>query len=96
MTNVQSLNRRYVRISNVVATDLAGNTLLLDAQQWAYFEFDRIASTIWAHLETPCTLPALVEALRGGFDVDEARCLHDTKHFLDDMIAQGLVTVVAD
>lgn len=96
MTDGDSLTQRYVHTSDAIATEMAGNTVLLDTQSWAYFEFDAIASSIWTLLETPRTLPNLVEALQGKFDVDKARCLDDTKKFLDDMIAQGLVTVLAD
>jgi len=94
MAASSSLTQQYVRTSDVISTDVAGDLVLLHTQNWNYFEFDKIAASIWKLLDAPRSLPALVEALVAEFEVDEAVCLSDTKAFLDDMIAQGLVTIV--
>jgi len=83
--------QKYCRAEDVVATELDGNILLLSPQSWRYLEFDKTGSAIWALLDTPRTLPSLVEALTVMFEVDEATCAADTKSFLDEMNAEGVV-----
>lgn len=84
----------YARTADVVAADVAGEVVLLHTQNWNYFEFDSVGGRIWALLEVRRSLPSLVEALMDEFDIDEASCRSDTKAFLDDLIAQGLVVLV--
>jgi Coenzyme PQQ synthesis protein D (PqqD) len=85
----------YARATDVVATELEGTVVLLNTQSWVYLEFDKVGSAIWGLLERPATLPALVTALTGKYEVEPAQCQVDTKSFLDEMIEQGVVTVSA-
>jgi hypothetical protein len=94
MADANSPTRLYARTSNIIATDVAGEVVLLNPASWSYYDFDKVGTSIWTLLEVPRSLPSLVEALMVDFNVDEARCRSDTKEFLDDMIGQGLVTVV--
>jgi hypothetical protein len=84
----------YAHTNDIIATDVDGEVILLNPKSWNFFEFDRIGGSIWKHLETPRSLPSLVDTLMVDFDVDQARCLGDTKIFLDALIAHGLVAVV--
>ncbi|MEI9997239.1 MAG: PqqD family peptide modification chaperone [Rhizomicrobium sp.] len=83
----------YARTSDVIEADVGGEVVLLHTQNWQYFEFDKVGAAIWTLLNTPITLDGLVNGLTEQFDVDQARCREETKTFLDEMIAQGLVTV---
>lgn len=94
MTGTDLPTRLYRRATEFIATDVEGELVLLHTLSWNYFEFDKIGASIWALLDVPQSLPALVDALMAKFDVDEARCRADTKAFLDDMIGQGLVIIV--
>ena len=82
---------KYCRADDVVATEMDGNILLLSTRSWSYLEFDKTGTAIWTLLDTPRTLPSLVEALTVKFEVDEATCAADTRSFLDEMIAEGVV-----
>ncbi len=81
----------YARTADIVAADVGGETVLLHTERWTYFEFDRVGTSIWELLETPRTLPSLVEALMSKYEVDEAQCAADTRDFLAQMIEQGIV-----
>lgn len=94
MAQSESATLLYKRTTDIITADVAGEMVLLNTKSWHYFEFDKVGGCIWALLEVPRSLPALVDALMADFDVDRARCLEDTKAFLDDMIAQGCVTTV--
>ena len=84
----------YSRANDVIGADVNGEVVLFSQESWSYVELDEIGRSIWSLLETPRSLPALVEALVAEFDVDQARCLHDARAFLDTLIEQGLVAVV--
>jgi len=82
----------YARSPNVISTELDGEMVLLDTENWIYLEFDRIGAAIWGLLETPAALPALVDALTARYEVARGQCESDTKAFLDEMIGKGVVT----
>ncbi|MEI9990623.1 MAG: PqqD family protein [Rhizomicrobium sp.] len=83
----------YARSRDVIAAEIQGEVLLFDTVTWAYLEFDPVGTAIWALLDVPRSLPSLVEALQKAFVVDALQCGADTQSFLDDMIAQGVITV---
>ena len=83
---------RYSRAEDVVETEVNGTVVLLHLGNWNYFEFNPVSSAIWSLLETPADLDAIVNGLEQQFDVDREQCLHDTRKFLDELIAEGIVT----
>lgn len=89
MTEANSL---YKRTEDVIEADVGGEIVLLHTQNWQYFEFDKVGAAIWSLLESPCSLDSLVAALLDRFEVGDEQCRQETKQFLDEMIAQGLVT----
>ncbi len=92
MTSTSSTARVYTRTGDVIEADVGGEVVLLHTQNWQYFEFDKVGAAIWGLLDTPSDLDRLVESLTAHFQVDEAQCRAETKSFLDEMVAQGLVT----
>jgi len=82
----------YARSSDVVTAEVDGKAILLNTKNWIYLDFDRVGTAIWDALEAPRTLPSLVAALTARFEVDEATCAADIKPFLDDLLAQGVIT----
>lgn len=83
----------YARTSDVIEADVGGEVVLLHTQNWQYFEFDKVGAAIWSLLTAPSSLDNLVNALTERFEVEQAQCRDETKAFLDEMVAQGLVTV---
>ena len=91
MSNTNPSADLYARTSDVIEADVGGEVVLLHTQNWQYFEFDRVGATIWGLLDAPSSLDTLVQSLTAKFEVDELQCRQETKDFLDEMIAQGLV-----
>ncbi|MEI9886395.1 MAG: PqqD family peptide modification chaperone [Rhizomicrobium sp.] len=67
--------------------------MLLHTVSWQYFEFDKVGGAIWGLLGAPTSLDAMVQTLMAQFEVEEDQCKLETKTFLDEMVAQGLVHV---
>ncbi|HEY0303239.1 MAG TPA: PqqD family peptide modification chaperone [Rhizomicrobium sp.] len=83
----------YSRTDDVIEADVGGEVVLLHTQSWQYFEFDKVGGAIWNLLSAPQTLDAMVRSLVTQFEVDEEQCALETKAFLDEMVAQDLVSV---
>lgn len=81
----------YARAGDVIVCEVAGETVLLQARTWQYLDIDAVGAAIWARIEPPCGLDALVVGLRAAFEIDEARCRDETRAFLDQMVAVGVV-----
>ena len=82
---------QLARAAEVVGTEVGDETVLLNTASWTYMSFDAIGARIWALLETPQSLDALVVALLQEFSVDEATCRHDAMLFLADMREKGFI-----
>ena len=81
----------YTRTGDVIEADVGGEVVLLHTQSWQYFEFDKVGGAIWNLLEAPNSIDRVVHALMTQFEVGEEQCARETKAFIDDMVAQGLV-----
>jgi coenzyme PQQ synthesis protein D (PqqD) len=88
-------NTAFARNADVVGTEVADETVLLNTANWSYLSFDAIGARIWALLETPQSADSLVAALLREFSVDEATCRGDTMIFLQDMLEKGFIAPAA-
>jgi hypothetical protein len=95
MTEAIRSDTQFARNADVVGTEVADETVLLNTASWTYLSFDAIGAHIWALLETPQSTDTLVAALLREFSVDEATCRGDTVRFLQDMLEKGFIAPVA-
>jgi hypothetical protein len=91
MTGTGSSGNIYTRTADVIEADVGGEIVLLHTQNWQYFEFDKVGAAIWNLLESPASLDSLVGSLTEKFEVSSEQCREETKAFLDELVAQGLV-----
>ena len=91
MPDAVSEARIYARTNDVVSAEVSDSVILLNTKNWVYYEFDKVGTSIWELLETPHSLPSLVQELMQKFNVDEAQCTSDTRSFLSEMIEEGIV-----
>ena len=89
---ISDAGKRYSRSDDVVVTEVNGVLVLLHVENWNYFEFNAVSTAIWSALETPASLDTIVDALERQFDVTRERCADDARQFLDELIAEGVVT----
>jgi hypothetical protein len=91
MTRAASEDSVFVRHPEVIGVEVAGEVVLLDSRNWTYLDFNDIASRIWALLNEPLTLPALVARLTAEFEVDATACRLETEAFLQELVKKGVV-----
>ncbi|MCK0129399.1 PqqD family peptide modification chaperone [Erythrobacter sp. F6033] len=63
---------RYVRASDVVATDMDGELVMMDVQQGSYFALTGSGPFIWEKLADPLCVGELVAALKAEYDMEGA------------------------
>ena len=67
----------------------------LDLNQEKYYGMAGPAARIWALLETETTLDELCARLVEEFDVSKDLCLEQTQEFIDELLREHLVRIVA-
>jgi hypothetical protein len=79
------------RAEGLVASDLDGETVLLNLASGKYFGMDLIGSRIWELLEKPLTMTKLCDALIEEYDVAREQCEHDVANYLSTLLEKKLI-----
>lgn len=83
---------RLMRASDVVATDMDGETVMMDVQKGSYFALSGSGPRIWELLESPMSMDELIAALSKEFDTSEtAEVESAVSDFVSGLLAKGLV-----
>jgi hypothetical protein len=80
------------RRADSIATEIDGEVVVMSIATGRTFGLDRRGSRIWMLLENPSTIDALVQALLQLYDTTAERCRGDVLKFVDELIANQLVT----
>lgn len=70
-----------------------GETVMFHPDEGSYFALGAVGTRVWALLDDPVSLAALIQRLQGEFDVEEATCRGDVLKFVDELIDSGLIEV---
>lgn len=76
-----------------VASDLAGETVLLSLKTARYYGLANVGARIWALVREPISVSAICETIAREYDVAPERCEADVVRFLDELASQGLIEV---
>jgi hypothetical protein len=79
------------RSPSVLAATVDGEIVMMSIEQGRYFSLDAIGSDVWARIDPPCTLAALVDGLTADYDGDRASIESDVRALLHRMLAQDVV-----
>ncbi len=90
-----TLATRVTRVPRLIGAELDDETILLGLEQGVYYGMDATAQRIWQQIEQPRQVSEIVAALTARYDVDESRCAAQTCTFLEQLVAEGLVQIVA-
>ena len=81
------------RRGDLVASIAAEGAVVLDVATGALYGLNATAALVWAAIEQPTPLRAIVSGLAGRFDADEATIRHDVTATLTILIDQGIVAI---
>jgi hypothetical protein len=94
MTSFQ-LDTIVVRSPEQVSGELDGRVVLLSIENGEYYDINKIGSRIWALLEKPVAVAALMDQLLAEFEVDRETCGRDVRELLEKLLADKLVQIVS-
>lgn len=85
----------FIRNEEVVATDMDGETVMMDVKQGAYFAISGSGTQIWQRLAEPKTIGELTAAMAEEFDTDNVEDLDQiVSEFVSGLLQKGLVKPV--
>src|SRR5262245_41957961 len=73
--------------------EIDGEVVLLSVDNDTYYDMNDIGSRIWALVEQPISIAALIDQLVGEFAVERAVCEDDVLAFLNELHVNGLVQI---
>jgi len=77
----------------LLTTEVDGELIGMSVEQGACYGLNAVGTRIWALIAEPRSIDSLCEQLLGEFDVEEDRCRREVVELLEDLRADGLVTV---
>jgi hypothetical protein len=87
---------RIVATRDQVSCDLEGEAAVLKLSTGMYYGLDRVGASIWQQIQKPLEVAAVRDALTREYDIDAATAEADLISFVEKLIEEGLVEVVAD
>lgn len=87
-----STNTRLRRRDDSIATEIDGEAVVMSLATGRTYGLDKRGSRIWALLEQPATVDALVQKLLEQYDTTAESCRVDVIAFAEKLLALGLVT----
>ena len=84
-----------VREKELAVADVDGRAVVLSLTAGSYFDFNRVATEIWDMLAAPCQVREIFRRLSDRHEVDAATLTHDVTPFLQTLVKERLVQVLA-
>ena len=86
---------RYQRVdTNLLVSQLAGETVLMNTVTGDYFGINAVGTKIWNLLTAPATVTSLVESLMSSYDISRDQCESEVNIFLKNLESRKLVVIV--
>ena len=84
------------RVEAIMSNLLANETIMMDADQGAYYGLNATGTRLWDLLAEPIAVSRLRDQLAADFAVSPQQCEPDMIAFMEKMVTRGLVKVVPD
>jgi Coenzyme PQQ synthesis protein D (PqqD) len=91
-----SFSSRVSVPSDVLISEVRGESVLLNLKNERYFGLDDVGTRIWKALIASDSIQAAYEILLAEYDVDANRLRQDLDDLIQKLIEQGLVEVAGE
>ncbi len=81
---------------DLLARDLGGETVILDASECTYFSLNEVGSRIWSLLGEPARLADVHRQLLIEFEVEAEELWRDLRDLIAELVRHGLVEIVPE
>lgn len=79
--------------SDVLASDLGSEVVLLNLQDGTYYGLEGVGGEVWKLVQKPVTVDEILRAIVAEYDVEAERCRQDIMKLLGDLATRGLVEI---
>lgn len=88
-------NVKYQLSPRLVASDVAGETVILDYEAGKYFGLEGVGGFVWSLIQKkgPVGLADLCGEVTAEYDIDEATCMADLQALVVNLKKNGLIEV---
>lgn len=77
----------------IVASDLGGETILIDLKSSMYYSMNALAGRIWSMLQEPLSAGEIQRRLLEEFEADTDESWRDIRELLQQMAEHGIVEI---
>jgi hypothetical protein len=88
-----TLDSTVVAAKEQVASDLGGETAILNLKNGVYYGLDEVGSRIWELIQEPIRVSQVQAALLAEYEVEAGQCEQDLLALLEKLAAETLVDV---
>ncbi|HYW22393.1 MAG TPA: PqqD family protein [Nodularia sp. (in: cyanobacteria)] len=88
-----SLDCKISPAPNVLAQDLAGESVLLNLQTEEYFGLNDVGTRIWQTLTEKDSIQSAIDVLVTEYGVESKQLQQDVENLIQELLANGLVEV---
>lgn len=74
-----------------MVSDMNGEKVMLSIKNGKYYNLGSIGGEIWALIEKPVTVEAVVTELESRYEVDRERCEMEVLNFVNELMKENLV-----
>ena len=89
------VNSILVQETGLSAAQVDGRVVVLSLEAGSYFDLNKVASEIWDMLAKPRSVAEILEKLSQHHNVDREIITRDVMSFLQSLVTQHLVRIVA-
>ncbi|WP_226670477.1 lasso peptide biosynthesis PqqD family chaperone [Metabacillus litoralis] len=82
------------RKSNILASDMDGETVMMNIETGKYYNIGNIGGAIWSLIEKPTQVDTLIVRLTEEYEVERSQCKADILPFLNKIFQQQLIEIV--
>lgn len=90
------LNTTVMQTMDLVASELDGETVVMNLARAAYYGLDATAQRIWNLIAQPCRVADLCDILVSEYMVERKTCEQEVCTFLSELNKEGLIRVISD
>lgn len=92
-TKIISLDNIVTQKKGLDATDMDGETVMMDIDRGKYYSFNEVGTSIWNITKKPLMVKEIIAGLLDEFDVDEKTCEISVLDFLSRIYNDELIYI---
>ncbi|HAD96306.1 MAG TPA: lasso peptide biosynthesis PqqD family chaperone [Cryomorphaceae bacterium] len=81
------------RNSEIIGSDIDGETVMMSVANGRYYGINQVGSSIWHLLHEPMQLESIYAALQEEYEIDPETCEREVLVFLEDLMKNNIIIV---